>query len=44
MNEVKSDISQIAMDIAEKVVERELNADDQQALIEGFIRQMGDSQ
>ncbi len=44
LNEVKSDISQIAMDIAEKVVERELNADDQQALIEGFFRQMGDSQ
>ena len=44
LNEVKSDISQIAMDIAEKVVERELNADDQQALIEGCIRQRGDSQ
>ncbi|MBQ8025136.1 MAG: F0F1 ATP synthase subunit B [Oscillospiraceae bacterium] len=42
LNDIKSDISQIALDIAEKVVEKEINAADQQALIEEFIRNMGD--
>ena len=42
LNEVKGDISRIALDIAEKVVERELNAKDQERLIEGFLRDMGD--
>ena len=42
LNEVKSDISRIALDIAEKVVERELNANDQDRLIESFLRDMED--
>ena len=42
INEVKGDISRIALDIAEKVVERELDAVDQERLIEGFLRDMGD--
>lgn len=44
LNEVKDDISSIAIDIAEKVVEKEINAEDQQALIEDFIQKMGESQ
>ncbi|MBQ1679340.1 MAG: F0F1 ATP synthase subunit B [Oscillospiraceae bacterium] len=40
LNDVKGDISRIALDIAEKVVERELNADDQDRLIERFLRDM----
>ena len=42
LNDVKGDISRIAMDIAEKVVERELKAEDQERLIEGFLRDMED--
>lgn len=42
LNDVKDDISKIAMDIAEKVVEKELNAEDQNRLIEDFLRNMGD--
>ena len=42
LNEVKSDISRIALDIAEKVVEKELDPDGQERLIEGFLREMGD--
>ena len=42
LTDVKGDISRIAMDIAEKVVERELNADDQERLIDGFLRDLGD--
>ena len=42
LNEVKGDISRIALDIAEKVVERELDAKDQERLIESFLRDMGD--
>ena len=42
LNDVKGDISRIAMDIAEKVVEKKLDADDQDRLIEGFLRDMGD--
>lgn len=40
LNDVKGDISRIALDIAEKVVERELNAADQDRLIERFLRDM----
>ena len=29
--------------LAEKVVEKEINADDQQALIDQFIKEMGES-
>ncbi|MBQ1409893.1 MAG: F0F1 ATP synthase subunit B [Oscillospiraceae bacterium] len=42
LNEVKSDISKIALDIAGKVVERELDGADQERLVEGFLREMGD--
>ena len=42
INEVKSDISKIALDIAGKVVEREMDGADQERLVEGFLRQMGD--
>ena len=42
LNEVKSDISRIAMDIAEKVVEKKLDASDQERLIDDFLRNMGD--
>ena len=41
-NEVKDELSGLAIDIAEKVVGKELNAQDQTALVEEFIRQMGD--
>jgi F-type H+-transporting ATPase subunit b len=44
LNEVKDDISGIALDIAEKVVEKEISAKDQQALIEDFIQKMGEVQ
>ena len=42
LNDVKGDISRIALDIAEKVVERELDEKDQERLIDGFLRDMGD--
>ena len=42
INDVKSDISRIALEIAEKVVEREVDAADQERLIENFLRDMGD--
>lgn len=42
LNEVKGDISKIALDIAGKVVERELDSADQECLVEGFLREMGD--
>lgn len=44
LNEVKDDISGIAMQIAEKVVEKELQPSDQSALIDEFIEKMGDAQ
>ncbi len=42
LNEVKSDISRIALDIAGKVVERQRDGRDQERLVEGFLREMGD--
>lgn len=42
LNSVKDDISRIAMDIAEKVVEKELNQADHDRLVEDFLRHMGD--
>ena len=41
-NEVKNEISGIAMAIASKVVEREINEKDHRALVEEFIEKMGD--
>ena len=43
VNELKSDISGIAIDIAEKVTEKEISEKDHEALIEDFIRKMGDA-
>ena len=42
LNDAKDEISGISMAIAEKVVERQLNAADQQKLIDQFIRDLGD--
>ncbi len=42
LNGVKDDISRIALDIAEKVVEKKLDAADQDRLFEDFLRDMGD--
>ena len=43
INDAKDEISGISMAIAEKVVERQLNADDQQKLINQFIDNLGDA-
>ena len=43
LNEVKNDISRIALDLAGKVVEKELDAKEHERLIEGFLRDMGDA-
>ena len=42
INDAKNEISGLAMAIAGKVVERELNAADQSALIDAFINELGD--
>lgn len=42
MNEAKDEISDLAMAIAAKVVDRELNAQDHQRLVNAFIDQLGD--
>ena len=42
INEAKNEISDLAMAIAGKVVERELKQADQADLIDGFIRELGD--
>ena len=42
LNGVKDEISRIAIDIAEKVVEKELNASDHDRMVEDFLRRMGD--
>lgn len=41
INEIKDDISGIAVSIAEKVVEKEIDEKDQQKLIASFIDQLG---
>ena len=41
MNEIKDDISGIAVSIAEKVVEKEIDEKQQQKLIASFIDQLG---
>ena len=43
INEVKDEIGGIAMDIASKVVEREIDLQAHQALIDEFIRNLGDA-
>ena len=42
-NEIKDEVSSIAMDIASKVVEREISAADHAALVDAFISNMGDA-
>jgi F-type H+-transporting ATPase subunit b len=41
INDAKNEISGIAIAIAEKVVEREINAVDQQQLVDDFIKGLG---
>ncbi len=41
INDAKDEISGIAIAIAEKVVEREINAADQQQLVDAFIKGLG---
>ena len=41
LNEVKDEISDIAMSIAGKIVGRELNAADQSSLVDSFIDELG---
>lgn len=42
LNDAKDEISHIAMDIAQKVVGRELTESDHAALVDGFINQLGE--
>ena len=42
VNDAKDEIAEMAMAIASKVVERELSSDDQSALVERFIDELGD--
>ena len=43
MNELKDEISDIAVDIASKVVEREINAKDHEEMIAEFIKGVGEA-
>ena len=43
LNDAKDEISGVAIAIAEKVVERQLNDADQQQLIDAFINDLGDA-
>lgn len=43
VNDAKDEISGMALAIAGKVVERELNADDQRKLVERFIDELGET-
>ncbi len=43
INEAKDEISSLAMAIAGKVVERELNANDQNGMIDRFIDELGEN-
>ncbi len=43
LNEAKDELSDMAMAIAEKVVERELNAADHADLVDNFIDRLGDA-
>jgi F-type H+-transporting ATPase subunit b len=42
INDAKDEISDMALEIAEKVVEKSLNAQDQQALVDRFIAELGE--
>ena len=43
MNEVKDEIGGIAMEIASKVVEREIREEDHKDLIDEFIKNVGEA-
>lgn len=43
LNEIKDDISGIAIEIATRVTEKEIDEKQHKALIEDFIRNMGDA-
>lgn len=43
VNEIKDNISDMVVTLAEKVVEKEINADDQKELITKFMEEMGES-
>lgn len=43
VSEAKNEIGSIAMEIASKVVEREINENDHKALIDDFIRNVGEA-
>ena len=43
VNEIKDEIGTIAVEIASKVVEREINAKDHEALIDEFIENVGEA-
>ena len=43
INDAKNEISDVALSIAEKVVERQINAEDQSSLISQFIDNLGDA-
>ena len=43
VNDLKNEIGGIAMEIASKVVEREISERDHQALIDEFIENVGDA-
>ena len=42
-DEVKGELSGIALDIASQVIEREVSAKDHEALIDEFIKNVGDA-
>ena len=42
MNEMKDDVYQIAMEIAEKLMAREITPEDQSALVDEFIKKIGE--
>ena len=43
VSEMKNEISNVAMDIAGKVIEREISAEDHRKLIEEFIENVGEA-
>lgn len=43
VNEIKDNISDMVVTLAGKVVEKEIKAEDQQKLIDGFMKEMGES-
>ncbi len=43
INQAKNDLSDMALTIAGKVIERDINADDHSAMIDKFIEELGDA-